>query len=110
MRLQIRIGRSCAARQFGEHTLLDVRDALKLRNLDRLHPHEVIDPGIDRFGEFQMEYEQAGRLQLYVYLDNGSKCIQVPLKTFAAEKPVGGERLNLGSVTGRKKKPGSGAD
>jgi hypothetical protein len=58
----------------------------------------------NRFGEFQMEYEQRGRLQLCVYLDNGSKFVQVPLKKFAAEKPVGGDRLNLGPVAGKKKK------
>jgi hypothetical protein len=58
----------------------------------------------NRFGEFQMEYEQRGRLQLCVYLDNGSKYVQVPLKKFAAERPVGGDRLNLGPVAGRKKK------
>jgi hypothetical protein len=58
----------------------------------------------NRFGEFQMEYEQKGRLQLCVYLDNGSRYVQVPLKKFVAEKPVGGDRLNLGPVVGRKKK------
>jgi hypothetical protein len=57
----------------------------------------------NRFGEFQMEYEQQKRLQLYVYLDGGSKCIQVPLKKFVAEKPVGGDRLTAG-LSRRKKR------
>lgn len=56
----------------------------------------------NRFGEFQMEYEQQKRLQLYVYLDGGSKVIQVPLKKFAAEKPVGGDRLK--TVLGSRRK------
>jgi hypothetical protein len=47
----------------------------------------------NRFGEFQMEYEQQKRLQLYVYLEGGAKCIQVPLKQFVDAKPVGGDRL-----------------
>jgi hypothetical protein len=50
----------------------------------------------NRFGEFQMEYEQQKRLQLHVSLDGGSRCIQVPLKTLVADKPVGGDRLRTG--------------
>lgn len=50
----------------------------------------------NRFGEFQMEYEQQKRLQLYVYLDGGARVMQVPLKRLAAEKPVGGDRLKAG--------------
>lgn len=50
----------------------------------------------NRFGEFQMEYEQQKRLQLYVYLEDGTKCIQVPLKKFNTEKPIGGNRLAAG--------------
>jgi hypothetical protein len=39
----------------------------------------------NRFGEFQMEYDQQGRLQLSVYLDGGARRIQVPLKKLAAK-------------------------
>ncbi|SPE34942.1 conserved hypothetical protein [Candidatus Sulfopaludibacter sp. SbA3] len=53
----------------------------------------VAETRSNRFGEFQMEYEQQKRLQLYVYLDGGARCIQVPLKRFVAETPVGGDRL-----------------
>jgi hypothetical protein len=49
------------------------------------------------FGEFQIEYDQQPRLQLCVYLEDGSKCFQVPLKKFAAERNSGAERLGLGS-------------
>jgi len=57
----------------------------------------------NRFGEFQMEYEQQKRLQLYVYLDGGSKVIQVPLKEFVPEKPAGGDRLRTGLPSRRKR-------
>jgi len=52
----------------------------------------VAETRSNRFGEFQMEYEQQKRLQLYVYLDGGARFIQVPLKRFVAETPVGGNR------------------
>ena len=57
----------------------------------------------NRFGEFQMEYEQQKRLQLYVYLDGGLKVIQVPVKEFAAEKPLGGDQLRAGLLSRRKR-------
>jgi hypothetical protein len=59
----------------------------------------------NRFGEFQMEYEQQGRLQLCVYLDGGARRIQVPLKKLAADKHVGRDRLNIGVALG-KRRPG----
>jgi hypothetical protein len=59
----------------------------------------------NRFGEFQMEYEQKGRLQLCVYLDGGAKRIQVPLKKLIADKHAGRDRLNIETVSG-KKRPG----
>jgi hypothetical protein len=49
----------------------------------------------NRFGEFQMEYEQQGRLQLCVYLEGGAKRIQVPLRKLAADYPLGGDRVKL---------------
>jgi hypothetical protein len=64
----------------------------------------VAETRSNRFGEFQMEYEQQGRLQLCVYLDEGSKCFQVALKKFAAEKPLGGEWLGF-SAGGVKATP-----
>lgn len=57
----------------------------------------------NRFGEFQMEYEQQKRLQLYVYLDDGARCIQVALKEFAAEKSPAGEWLRPGLATRKKR-------
>jgi hypothetical protein len=55
----------------------------------------------NRFGEFQLEYEQQGRLHLHVYLEDGAKCFQVPLKKLASDKPWE-ERLGL--VSGPSKR------
>jgi hypothetical protein len=62
----------------------------------------VAETRSNRFGEFQMEYEQQKRLQLYVYLDGGARFIQVPLKRFVAETPVGGNRLQANATPKNK--------
>jgi hypothetical protein len=51
----------------------------------------VAETRSNRFGEFQMEYEQQGRLQLCVYLQGGSQCFQVPLKKFTIDKSLGAD-------------------
>ncbi len=56
----------------------------------------------NRFGEFQMEYEQQGRLQLCVYLDGGARRIQVPLKKLVVDQHAGRDRLNIGVASGKK--------
>jgi hypothetical protein len=56
----------------------------------------------NRFGEFQMEYEQQGRLQLCVYLDGGARRIEVPLKRLVADKPAGRDRLNMETESGKR--------
>jgi hypothetical protein len=58
----------------------------------------VAETRSNRFGEFQMEYEQQGRLQLCIYLEGGTKCIQVPLKRLASDKPSSTARMNLGEI------------
>jgi len=63
----------------------------------------VAETRSNRFGEFQVEYEQQGRLQLWVYLEDGSKCFQVPLKKLASDRNAGSERLSLGSGQSRLK-------
>jgi hypothetical protein len=50
----------------------------------------VAETRSNRFGEFQMEYEQQGRLQLCVDLESGTKRFQVPLKKFSSENSLGG--------------------
>ena len=55
----------------------------------------VAETRSNRFGEFQMEYEQQGRLQLCVYLENGMKRFQVPLRKFTSERPLGVDRIGL---------------
>jgi hypothetical protein len=62
----------------------------------------VAETRSNRFGEFQMEYVQQGRLQLCIYLDGGSKCIQMPLKRLASDQPSTSARLNQ-AVAGRKR-------
>jgi len=54
----------------------------------------------NRFGEFQMEYEQQSRIQLCIYLEGGSKCIQVPLKKLATDKRSGAGRANVDTPAG----------
>ncbi len=53
----------------------------------------------NRFGEFQLEYEQQSRVYLCIYLDRGSKCIQVPIKRLVPDKRIGG-RFNSGGNEG----------
>ena len=45
----------------------------------------------NRFGEFQMEYDQQSRLQLWIYLDGGARRIVAPLRKIAAQSPSGGQ-------------------
>jgi len=55
----------------------------------------------NRFGEFQLEYEQRGDLQLCVYLDAGARCLQVPVKRLAEgkepDRDPAGDSKNLGN-------------
>jgi hypothetical protein len=55
----------------------------------------VAETRSNRFGEFQMEYEQQGRLQLCVCLEDGAKRIQVPLKKFVSDRAPGGDRFGM---------------
>lgn len=57
----------------------------------------VAETRSNRFGEFQIEYDQQSRLQLWVYVSGGSKHFQVPLKKFGLERGVFTERLRLGT-------------
>ena len=47
----------------------------------------------NRFGEFQMEYEQQSRLKLCIDLQD-SKNIQVPLKRFIPDQPAAKSRTS----------------
>lgn len=61
----------------------------------------VAETRSNAFGEFQMEYEQQGRLQLCVDLGNGSKRFQVPLKKFGSDKLSGVQRTALPAESNR---------
>jgi len=45
----------------------------------------VVETRSNRFGEFRMEFEQRRQLQLCVYLEDGTQCIQVPVKRLAVD-------------------------
>ena len=57
----------------------------------------------NQFGEFQMEYEQQGAVQLCIYLEDGNKCIQVPLKRLVSDRAPVKTRLNLTPPSGRNR-------
>lgn len=63
----------------------------------------------NRFGEFLMEYEQEGRLQLCVYLEDRSSRFHVPLKKFVSDRGTGPIEPSSTSGQGRlrnaKQKP-----
>jgi hypothetical protein len=59
----------------------------------------VAETRSNRFGEFQMEYQQQKRLQLCVSLEGGRKTIQVPVKSLATDTAVG-ERLRTRGRSG----------
>jgi hypothetical protein len=50
----------------------------------------VAETRSNRFGEFQMEYDQQSRLQLWIYLEGGSRRIVAPLRKIASESPGSG--------------------
>ena len=87
--------------QISNHALPEIEMANVVIRL-KLGSLVVAETVSNRFGEFQMEYEQQGRLQLCVYLD-GARRIQVPLKKLVADKPVGRDRLNVGLASGKKR-------
>ncbi len=57
----------------------------------------------NQFGEFQMEYEQQGAVQLCIYLEDGNKCIQVPLKRLVSDRASAKTRLNLTPPSARNR-------
>ena len=57
----------------------------------------------NQFGEFQFEYEQQSRLQLCVFLEGGSRCIQVPLRKIAPDQPTCTDHRGFGATAGKKR-------
>jgi hypothetical protein len=55
--------------------------------------HVVAETVSNRFGEFQMEYEQKSRLQLVVHLHD-AKTIQIPLKKLISDQPAAKSRIS----------------
>jgi hypothetical protein len=54
----------------------------------------------NRFGEFQLEYEQQAKLQLCIGLGD-SKIIQVPLKKFTSDQPAAKSRVSVRKASGK---------
>jgi hypothetical protein len=100
---ELQSSRAAVIGQISNHTVPEIEMANTPVCL-RLGRQVVAETVSNRFGEFQMEYEQQGRLQLCVYLDGGARRIQVPLKKLAADKHAR-DRLNIGTASG-KKRPG----
>jgi hypothetical protein len=61
----------------------------------------VAETKSNRFGEFQMEYDQQTQLKLCIYLRD-SKSIQVPLKKFTSDHPVAKRRTSVRSRSEEK--------
>jgi hypothetical protein len=55
--------------------------------------HVVAETVSNRFGEFQMEYEQKPQLQLVIQLQD-SKTIQIPLKKLIFDQPAAKSRIS----------------
>jgi hypothetical protein len=101
---ELQSSRAAVIGQISNHTLPEIEMA-NIPVCLRSGSLVVAETVSNRFGEFQMEYEQQGRLQLCVYLDGGARRIQVPLKKLVADTHAGRDRLNIGTASG-KKRPG----
>jgi len=89
---ELKSTRAAVIGQITNHVLPDV----KMGNIPvilRSGKQVIAETLSNRFGEFQMEYEQQARLRLCIYLQDGSKNIQLPLKRFTSEKPARIHRL-----------------
>ena len=99
---ELQSSRAAVIGQVSNHTLPEIEMA-NIPICLRLGSQVVAETVSNRFGEFQMEYEQQGRLQLCVYLEGGARRIQVPLKKLAADKHAGRDRLHIGVASGKKR-------
>jgi len=73
-----------------------IQPAVEMGNLPvslRAGKQVVAETMSNRFGEFQMEYDQQTQLKLCIYLRD-SKSIQVPLKKFTSEQTAVKSRIN----------------
>jgi len=71
-----------------------VSPATEMSNLPvslRAGKEVIAETTSNRFGEFQMEYEQQAKLKLCIHLRD-SKLIQVPLKTLTSDQPAAKSR------------------
>ena len=89
---ELKSSRAAVIGQISNHVLPEFR----MGNLPvhlRAGKKVVAETLSNRFGEFQMEYDQQSRLKLCIELRD-SRSIQVPLKRFVTEQPAGKSRTS----------------
>ena len=88
---ELKSSRTAVIGQITSHVL----PAVEMENLPvclRSGKLVVAETTSNRFGEFQMEYDQQTQLKLCIYLKD-SKSIQVPLKKFTSDQPGSQSRM-----------------
>jgi hypothetical protein len=96
---ELKSSRAAVIGQITNHNLPDV----EMGNLAvclRSGKQVVAETLSNRFGEFQMEYDQQSRLKLCIALRD-SKCIQVPLKKLTTDQPAATSRPSSRKLTAR---------
>ena len=90
---ELKTSRAAVIGQITSHVL----PAVEMGNLPvclRSGKQVVAETLSNRFGEFQMEYDQQTQLKLCIYLRD-SKSIQVPLKKFTSDQPAAKSRATV---------------
>jgi hypothetical protein len=98
---ELKSSKAAVIGQISSHVL----PAVEMGNLPvslRAGKQVVAETMSNRFGEFQMEYEQQAQLKLCIFLRD-SKSIQVPLKKFTTEPPATKSRTSVGKRSGERK-------
>ncbi len=97
---ELKSSRAAVIGQISSH----VQPAVEMGNLPvclRAGKLVVAETKSNRFGEFQMEYDQQTQLKLCIYLRD-SKSIQVPLKKFTSDHPAAKSRTSVRSRSEEK--------
>ena len=90
---ELKSSRAAVIGQISSH----VQPAVEMGNLPvslRAGKQVVAETMSNRFGEFQMEYDQQTQLKLCIFLRN-AKSIQVPLKKFTSDQPATKSRTTI---------------
>jgi hypothetical protein len=98
---ELKSARAAVIGQITNHVLPE----LEMGNLPvclRAGKQVVAETLSNRFGEFQMEYDQQAQLRLCIHLQD-SKSIQVPLKRFTSDQPARKSRTSSRKRAAEKK-------